>query len=236
MRLLNMFHHLIGSAVLECPILIGFAFLAKAERALGWPADQGKVICRVLFRIRCEAFWRVHQFLWFESRPWSTSALAFLSAAQRCPGFDGLDASNVLLTICQVGHRFAGQSDHDISLRDIVFERSRQFGVFGRRWDSGVSKLSFERICIGVSKMSLSGFVDHPTSAIRFFTMQGSIDIFLLLYSWILPWSMFHGPILGPDFGGESLALAAKANHSLAISKLLRKLVGQSGRGARVNS
>ncbi len=47
---------------------------------------------------------------------------------------------------------------------------------------------------------------------------------------------MFHELILDPDFDDESLALAVKANHSLAISKLFRKLVEQFDRDARINS
>jgi len=38
---------------------------------------------------------------------------------------------------------------------------------------------------------------------------------------------MFHKLILDSDFNDESLAFAAKTNHLLAISKLLRKLIEQ---------
>jgi len=83
--------------------------------------------------------------------------------------------------------------------------------------------------------MSLLSFIKHPVLTICFFTVQGSIDIFLFLEPWIISQSESNEFIFHPEFVSEALALVAKANHLFAISKLLQKLIGQSDQCARVN-
>ncbi len=154
--LLNLIHHLVGFGVLEHPPRVRLTLIAEAEDALGGLAYQREAVVDIFFWVPQ----RGHRLRWRGSQPWPGAVPALLSAAQRNTGTNGLESLGMLPEIGRIGNRLAGQPDDLTSLGNIVLTGSRRLDVFVRCDDERIGKLGLKDARVGVSKMSLPGFLE----------------------------------------------------------------------------